>query len=392
MKTDKLYNFCIVTYETLPNPISQNLKNFLLENYNSNILYIYHPMLDMKESYKMSSGYYLYKDSILSKSKSAFHWNLYWPLLYTKDVLYTIFWCLKFWKRFDIYFASGNLNPLAGLFLRELGFVKKVVYQSLDYYPTRFSNPFFNWLYFQIDKFCVKFCDETWNVSPIMVKARHKKMAMDPKRFNGQYLVPGCVWFYKTKRLLFSSIKRNKIVYRGSLLDFMGVDLAIKAMPIILKEIPELTFEIIGIGKEGERLKKLAKSLKVSKNVIFHGFIEGRYEMEKVLSDAALGIATFNTDMLDDKVRNSDPGKIKDYMLMGMPVITTNALSYHRKITEKKCGVVVEYTVKEFAKAVIKILKNKKLLKEYRRNAIKFIEKFDCYNIYKPFLERILEG
>lgn len=392
MKKDRPYNFCIVTYETLPNPISQNLKNFLLENYKCNILYVYHPMLDMKESYQMSSGYFLYESNKLSKSNDAFHWNLYWPLLYAKDVLYTIFWCLKFNQRLDIYFAFGNLNPLAGLILRNLGFVKKVVYQSLDYYPTRFSNPFFNWLYFQLDKFCVKFCDETWNVNPIMVKARHKKMAMDPKRFNRQYLVPGCVWFYKTKRLLFSSINRNKIVYRGSLLDFMGVDLVIKAMPIILKEIPSLTFEVVGMGKEGGRLKKLAKSLKISKNVIFHGFVKGRLEMEKVLSDAALGIATFNTDILDDKVRNSDPGKIKDYMVMGIPVITTKSLYYHRTITEKKCGEVVEYKVEKFAEVVIKILKNKKLLKEYRQNAIKFIEKFDCSHIYKPNLERILEN
>lgn len=391
MKTNKFYNFCIVTYETLPNPISQNLKSFLLENYNCNILYIYHPMLDMKESYKMSSGFHLYEKNRLSKSRNAFHWELPWPLLYVKDVFYTFFWCLKFRQRFDIYFASGNLNPLAGLILRELDVVKKVVYQSLDYYPIRFSNRFFNWLYFQIDRLCVKFCDETWNVNPFMASARYKKMSMDPKIYNRQFLIPGCIWFYKTKRLPFSKINRNKIVYRGSLLDFMGIDLVIKAIPIILKKIPDLTFEIVGIGKENYKLKTLTKSLNVSKNVIFHGFIKERHQMEKILSDAALGIATFNTDILDDKVNNSDPGKIKDYMLMGMPVITTNALFYHQIISERKCGVVIDYKVEKFAEAVIKLLRNKNTLKKYRQNAIKFIEEFDCYNIYKPNLQRTLE-
>ena len=187
-----------------------------------------------------------------------------------------------------------------------------------------------------------------------------------------------------------AKVNRNKIVYRGSLLDFMGVDLAIKAMPIILREIPDLTFEIVGIGKESKKLKKLAKSLMVSKNVLFHGFVKGRLEMEKVLSDAALGIATFNTDILDDKVRNSDPGKIKDYMLMGMPVITTNAVYYHRRITNRRCGLVVEYKPEELAAAVIKLLKNRNLLKEYRQNAIHFIEKFDCNHIYKSNTERVL--
>lgn len=384
------YNFCIVTYETLPNPISQNLKTFLLTNYNCNLLYIFHPMLDMKEGYKLSSGAYYYRNNKVSEFKKAYHWKFYWPLLYIKDILYTFFWCLKFRQKIDIYFASGNLNPLAGIILRKMGRVRRVVYQSLDYYPKRFDNIFFNWLYFQLDKFCVRFSDETWNVNSAIAGARHKKMDMNTEVFNRQYKVPGCIWFYKIKRLPFSQVNRNKIVYRGTLLDFMGVDLAINAMPLILKKIPNLVFEVVGIGKDKERLENLAKQLRVSQSVIFHGFVKGRQEMEKVLSDAALGIATFNTSILDDKVRNSDPGKIKDYMLMGMPVITTDAVYYHQKITEKRCGVVIKYDPVRLAEAVIKLLQNKKLLREYRQNATNFIEEFDCNCIYKNNVARVL--
>lgn len=391
MRKDNSYNFCIVTYETQLNPISQNLKTYLLENYHCSLLYIFHPMLDTDQSYKMPSGYYLYKNNKLSKSDNAKHWKFYWPLLYVKDMLYTFFWCLIFLRGIDVYFASGNLNPLVGIILRELGLVKKVVYQSLDYYPVRFNNIFLNWLYFQLDKFCVKFADETWNVSSRIAEGRHRKMDMDPKVFNRQYTVPGCIWFYKTKRLSFSSINPNKIVYRGSLLDFMGVDLVINAIPSMLKKMPKLVFEIIGIGKDKKRLIRLTKSLRVSKSVIFHGFIKGRQEMEKLLSDAALGVATFNTNILDDKVKNSDPGKIKDYMLMGMPVITTKEVYYHQKITEQRCGLVINYSVEDFAAAVMKLIKNKKLLKEYRENAAGFVEKFDCQYILGPNIERVLQ-
>lgn len=390
MKKNGYYNFCIVTYETLPNPISQNLKTFLLENFKCNILYIFHPLLDMKEGYRLSSGSHLYEDNKLSKSEKAYHWKLYWPLLYIKDVLYTFFWCFKFRRRIDVYFASGNLNPLVGIVLRQLGFVKKVVYQSLDYYPTRFNNKFFNWLYFQLDKFCVRFSDEIWNVNSQIAKARYKKMGMNPKIFNRQNTVPGCIWFNKAKRLSFEKIKKNKIVYRGTLQDFMGVDLTIEAMPIMLRRIPNLVFEIVGIGREKERLIRLAKRLGVSKHVKFYGFVRVREKMENVLSDAALGVATFNTNILDDKVKNSDPGKIKDYMLMGMPVITTNAVYNHKEITEKKCGIIIAYNSKELAEAVVKLLKNKNLLNIYRQNAIKFIEKFDCNRILMPNIERLL--
>lgn len=387
---DKRYNFCIVTYETFPNPVAQNLRTYLLENYIANILYIHNPQLDNKEGYELTSGYEFFKDNKLVSSGKAYHFKLYWPLLYIKDILYTFFWCLKL-KKIDIYFASGNLNPLVGLILRQLGVVRKIIYQSIDYYPVRFKNKFLNWFYFQLDKFCVRFCDETWNVSERIEKAREEYMGMDRKIFNKQYTVSGGIWFYKTKRLPFIKINRKKIIYRGTLQKHMGIDLAIKAMPSLLKKIPDLKFEIIGTGDEEDYLKDLASSLRVSKNVLFHGFVKERRDVEKILSDAAVGIATFNPDSMNDKVKNSDPGKIKDYMLLGMPVITTNTSYFSREIIKNKCGLVVGYDPKEIASAIVKLLSDKKLLKKYRSNAIKFVEKFDCSSILKPNMDRVLK-
>ncbi len=387
---NKKYNICIVTYETLPNPITQNLKTFLLNNYNTELLYISHPMLDIKESYKKNSQYLYFKNNKIAKTETSFNWKFPVPLLYMKDVIYTLYWCLKFGKRWDAYFAAGNLNPLVGIVLRELGLVKKVIYQSLDYYPTRFENKFLNWVYFQFDKFFVRFSDETWNVSPIMVEAREKKMGMDRHIYNRQYTVPGGVWFYKAKRRDFKDIDKKKIVYRGYLIDYMGVDLIISAMPRIIKAIPGVHLEILGGGDQESFLKNMVKKLKIGKYVKFYGFIRDRKRLEGLLSDGALGIATFNTDILDDKVKNADPGKIKDYMLFGLPVITTDAVYYHQEITKKRIGIIVDYKPEVLAHAVIKLLKDEKLLREYRENALKFIEKFDCNKILKPNIERIL--
>ncbi len=384
------HNFCIVTYESFPNPITQNLKTFLLENYSADLLYIYHPQSNQKEGYQTSSGYYFFEDNKLSQSENTPYLKLFWSLHYIKDIFCTLFWCLKVRRKFDVYFGCGNLNPVVGIILKNLGIVRKVVYQSIDYFPKRFENTFFNWLYFQIDKFCVKFADETWNASSVMVQARDKKMGMDPKAFNRQYTVPNCIWFYKVKRLPLSKINRKKIVYRGSLFDYMGIDLIIKAMPHILKRIPGVRFEILGGGEEKEYLEKLVKDLGISKSVIFHGWITDRSKLEEILSDSALGVATFNTNIVDEKIKNADPGKLKDYMLMGMPVITTEAISYSKKIIEGKCGIVVQYNVASVVNAIVKLLANKQLFKEYRENVLKFIQDFDCGNILKPNVERVI--
>jgi len=390
MKRGKKYNICIVTYEIHTNPITRNLSRFLVDNYNTDILYIYHPYLDFKESYKEASKYEYYRDERLVEKKVAIHWRLPVAFLYLKDILYTFFWCIKFGKRWDLYFAAGNLNPFVGIVLKRIGLVKKVVYYSMDYYPKRFENKFFNLLYYQLDKFCVRFSDETWNASSVMVKAREEKMGMERKIYNRQITVPVGIWFYKIKRLPFSKINKKKIVYRGTLQDHMGVDLAIRAMSLILKEIPDVTLEIFGGGQEEENLKKLTRELRISKQVIFHGWIDDRAKLEKSMADGALGIATFNTNILDDKVKNADPGKIKDYMVMGMPVITTNALFYHKEIEKRKCGIVIQYDPTELASAVIKLITNEKMLLEYKKNAIRFIEQFDYEKIFKENLSRVL--
>lgn len=380
-----------MTYETHTNPITRSLKDLLLEKYNIDLLYIYHPYLELGKIYRKSSEYEYFKDNKFFEKKSAHEWHFLPPILYIKDLIYTLIWCLKFRKKWDLYFAAGNLNPLVGIFLKKLGMVKKVVYYSMDYYPKRFENNVLNYIYYELDKFCVKFSDETWNTSSQMVKAREKKMGMKGKDYNRQYTVPGGIWFYKAKRLPIEKIDKNKIVYRGSLLPHMGVELAIKAIPNILKKIPNARLEILGGGPEEKKLKNLAKELNVSTKVKFRGWIKDRQELEKLISDGVIGLATFNTDVLDEKVKNADPGKIKDYMVMGLPVITTKALFYYKKIEEKKCGIVIDYDPSQLAWAVIKLLSNEKLLRDYRKNALKFIEPFDWNNIFKPNLERILK-
>lgn len=391
-KEVKNLNVTIVSHKSMPNPITDNLRIFLNENFKVNLLSITHPLLEMEESFKDSSDFeYLEKEKIALRRK-AFHWILPVPFLYLKDFFYTLIWSLRFRNKWDLYFGVGNLNPLVGIILRLLKKVDKVIYYSMDYYPTRFKNKLLNWFYFQLDKFCVRFSDETWNVSPVMVEAREKKMGMDRRIYNRQYTVPGGIWFNKVKRLPFSKINKRKIVYRGYLIPHMGVDLAIKAMPKILKYDPKIIFEIVGGGEQEESLKELSKKLGVSNNVIFHGWIKDRAKLEKILLDGSVGIATFNTTILDEKVKNADPGKIKDYMMMGMPIIVTRAISYYEQIEKQKCGIVIDYNPDQLAQAVIKLLTNKKLLEEYRANALKYIKKYDWNNILKPNMERILNG
>lgn len=65
-----------------------------------------------------------------------------------------------------------------------------------------------------------------------------------------------------------------RILVVGSLIRRKGIDLSIRAMPLVLKKFPEARLVILGEGEERERLMSLAGKLGVAGNVDFHGHVD----------------------------------------------------------------------------------------------------------------------
>lgn len=363
---------------------AQALRDYLRKN-NYRLLYISHP-LPLKDA-KVKDSSYVEKsigEDIVSKGMvKRKDTNILVSSLY--DSILNFIWVIRNGKA-DLFIGVDNLNASVGILLKKLRLVRKVVYYTIDYFPTRFENRLLNSIYHWIDKFCVTNADETWNVSGQMVLAREKKGIIS----NRQHTVPIGIWYENAPRKDFSEIDKKKLIFVGHLLDHMGVDLVIRAMPQIISKIPDIKFEIIGGGEEEEKLKKLSRELGVNKSVKFWGWVKDRKKLEEIMSDGAVGLATFNTDILDEKVKNADPGKIKDYMLLGMPVIVTNALSTSGEIEKEKCGLVVGYDISQLTQAVVQLLDSQSRLKEYRQNALKYVEKFDYNLIFEKNIKRIL--
>ncbi len=384
-------NILIVIHEYVIGGVGHVLRDFLLEKSPKNLLFIAHPLLYIQESYKKSSYMQWYVDGKLKKKQTAIHWILPEQLLYIKDFIYSLLWTLKTGVKFDLVVALDPLNAISGLALKIFRRVEKVAHYCIDYFPTRFENPLMNKIYHQIDKLAVRFSDETWNLGARMVKARAEGNNMKGKEYKRrQFHMPIGVWMAKIKRKPIDKFQANKLIYAGGFLNYMGIDMVIKALPQILKKIPNCILEIIGRGEEEGTWRKLAEKLKIEKHIEFHDWLENREAFHLRLSSAAIGLAPFNYHILDDKVKNADPGKIKDYTSSGLPVITTKAVYTWRDIEKFKCGIIINYNEGEFARAIIKLLTNRQLLLQYRKNALKYASQFDWDKLFKENLGRIL--
>lgn len=368
----------VIVFHEATTGLAYDLRDYLLKKEIEELLFISHPLLYLKENFKKSSWYEYYKDGKIVKKGNAFHWVLPEYFLYIKDILYTLLWCFSIGRSFDIYIGIGNLNAFTGCILRFLKRVEKVVYYVIDYVPERFQNKLVNDVYHWIERFVAFYSNRTWNLSPRMIKGREKRWKTF---FPNQLVVPHGVAFSRIKRVLFEKINKTEILYMGVLLKNKGVQLIIEALPKIIKHIPNVKVSIIGKGPYEEELRNLVQKLHLESYIEFLGYISNHEEVENRIAKAAIAIALY--DKADDEFTYyADPGKIKTYIGAGVPVIMTDVPYVAREVVKANCGFIVPYKQDALTDVILTFLQDEKLMRVYRKNAIKFAKKYDWDRVF----------
>lgn len=369
----------IVIHEATTGP-GQDLRDFLLQQNIQELLYIAHPLLYLKETFKNSSRYEIYRKGRLVETHYAYHWVLPEFLLYIKDFFYTFFWAVTLGYKSDLFVGVGNLNAFSGCVIKFFGVVKNTVYYVIDYVPLRFQNKLINSLYHRIEKIAAEKCDWTWNLSPRMIEARSKKWH---KIFPNQLVVPHGVHFERIKRLPFSKINKHEILYMGTIFQKQGIQLAIECLPKIITKIPDIKFSIIGKGPYKDELNELVARLNLGNHVDFLGHMDSHQEMENRIAQAAIAMALYDKKSdLNDFTYYADPGKIKNYLGAGVPVVMTDVPYVAKEIEKARCGFIIPYDKDKLSQVLIDFLSDTERMKTYRANALKFARKYEWDKIF----------
>lgn len=366
--------------------LSDALVDFLNRNHVRRLIYFRHPLFPSEN--KFISRLDTFESGILKKSLHLWKISLPFTFRMLKEMIINILYILKSRERWNLFIGIDNLNAFSGLILRILGRVDKVIYFTIDFSPNRFDNQILNSIYHFIDKICVRFCDETWNLSPRMAEGREEYFGMDKKIYNRQVWVPHGARVGRMQSLINEDkYNKNTIVFLGHLIQKQGIQEVIKAVPLIIKKIPNFKFIIIGAGNHKKKLEDLTAKLKIQKHILFTGYLDNE-KSDKILTSSAIGIAPYTNS--DNFSYYADPGKIKDYLAAGLPVILTRVPYNAGEIQEKECGIIVNFHKNDIAEAVIGILKDKDKLEKYRKNVRSYAKSFDWDHIFRKNIERVL--
>ena len=110
----------------------------------------------------------------------------------------------------------------------------------------------------------------------------------------------------------------------------------------------------------------------------FHGYLPGD-SFNKVLTKCSIGVGTYLPDS-SNVSHFGDPGKVKRYLSLGLPVIITNVFEFSEEINDSQAGVIIgPGKSDEFVNAVKKIMSD---YTSYSENALRLAKKFYYKKIY----------
>ena len=167
-----------------------------------------------------------------------------------------------------------------------------------------------------VEKLSARFADHVIVANPIWLEKITQRSA--PAAKCSMY------WYYPDRRL-FHPLPRSvedrkfRMIYPGSLNWHQGVDIAIKALPAILRAIPEAELHVQGEGPAKPELICLTKELGLQSRVVFHGYVPADTLVQQ-LADCDVGIVPKRGDRFGDEAAST---KIPEFMAMGIPVVAS---------------------------------------------------------------------
>ncbi len=146
--------------------------------------------------------------------------------------------------------------------------------------------------------------------------------------------------------------KRFSVIYTGGIQMGRGIQIALEAIPEVIKKIPDFLFVIIGNGYATEQLKKIIEDRRLQDHVLWIGWVDHKKIFDYIRVSKIGLIPHFVTNHVNTTI----PNKLFDYMGCGLPVISSDALPIKRILDEEKCGLTFKSgDANALSRAILKI-------------------------------------
>lgn len=158
------------------------------------------------------------------------------------------------------------------------------------------------------------------------------------------------------------------IVYLGRLKKYKGIDLILRALPEIAREVPDVVYRIVGDGDDRPRLEQLTQSLGMQKHVDFAGYVGGASKVA-LLRDTRILAYTSPKEGWGLSVIEAGA--------CGVPVVASNSPGLRESVVDGTTGLLAAHgDVPALAKHCVRLLKDDALAARMAAAGIEWAARF----------------
>jgi phosphatidylinositol alpha-1,6-mannosyltransferase len=155
--------------------------------------------------------------------------------------------------------------------------------------------------------------------------------------------------------------KRMIILTVGNLITRKGQDMVIRALPKVIREIPDILYLIAGMGKDEMYFKELAESLGISRNIRFMGAVNSREMVRELYNICDIFVMVSRLDERAGSVENFGIVYL-EANACGKPVIGGKSGGVPEAIVDGETGLLVDpENPGDIAQAILKLLNDREL-------------------------------
>jgi len=300
------------------------------------------------------------------KSKVSYYWGHYHKI---RNILISS----QFDKNYDYILAIDWFEATIAISLRNYYPKAQIIYYAYDYY---FYNNIFSSRYLinKIEQSAYMRSDIVWAVNQQIIE-EHKK-----RSFNRDKVVTVPLGI-QTKKIPDYQPNPKQILFIGNFKEGHNLRLLVE---IFAKLPSEYNLHLIGQGNLYNEIKQLILDLRVS-NITLYGFKTEQESIDIIVKNQiGYGIAIYENTQ---EILCADPGKIKDYLALGLPVITTNNHSMSKDIQEFNLGLVLEDINTNLEQYIMSL--NDQDIQAFKSNIKDYIQKHSYQVILSEALSKI---
>lgn len=197
-------------------------------------------------------------------------------------------------------------------------------------------------------------------------------------------------FFTTSVRKLVKAQNNNQfhIIYHGQLTKRYGIDLLLRALDLVRRDIPEVTLTIHGRGEYLEDLHQLAHELGLDDHIKVTDHFVPTAEMPNLICSADVGVVPYRRDVFTDGIL---PTKLLEYAALGMPAIVARTTCIATYFDESMVEFFTAEDIEDLARCIQLLYHDRVRLGEIAQSIKRFNESYNWTSHQNGYVNLIKE-